>query len=46
MDSVHMKKVAYEINGKAANENSNLVILGPMLKNLFLGLESLVVILI
>jgi len=43
MDSAHMEKAAYESNGKAANGNISLVIFRPMRKNLFLGLESLVV---
>ena len=43
MDSAHMEKAAYENNGKAAKVNISLVILRPMRKNLFLGLESLVV---
>ena len=43
MDSAHMEKAAYESNGKAANVNISLVILRPMLKNLFLGLDSPVV---
>ena len=44
MDSAHMEKAAYESNGKAANVNISLVIFRPMRKNLFQGLESLVVI--